>query len=195
MAVQVLPSSPVPQSMRIGIVSAKNTLTPAHGGDDQELLRKGTRYALTYRLNMDYVTSMDWSGLAVEGDLVRMRVHQPGFYTGAHGLPVVDGGGQAGTTLAARALTPHSVIRRGQFLNHITASGQHFLYRAKSEVVADANGEAPILLQTMLRRPPADGDRIELGDPMVEGFVRDMEDWEVDGNWTVMLQFTVRERE
>lgn len=181
--------------MGVALISARNTLTPAFGGDEQELLRKGSRYALTFQMPpMRWTTSMDWDDLMTEGDTVLMKVFQPGFDTGAPGDPVVDGGGQAGTSLLLTGLTPTYPVRKGQFLSVVT-DGQRFLYRAKAEVVADASGAATVPLRTMLRRSPADGDTVELAEPMIEGFVRDLGEWAVGVDHLVGLQFTVRERE
>lgn len=195
MAARTLPSSPSPATMTIGLVSAANELTSAFGGGDQEILRKGTRHALTFRMPvMSYVKAMDWGVLRKKGVTVLMTVHQPGFDTGAPGSPVVDGAGQAGTSFALRGLTPHYVIRADQFLSVIT-NGQRFLYQADTEVVADAAGEVVVPLMDMLRWPHLDGDTVEIAKPMIEGFVRDLGEWAVGTDRLVGLQFTVRERE
>lgn len=195
MSVLILPERPAPANMSIAMITAKNELTPAIGGDEQELLRKGTRYALTFQMPvMSYLTSMDWDDLMAEGDTVVMRVFQPGFETGAPGAPQVNGGGQAGTTLSIKGLTPYYVVRKGQFLSVITG-GQRFLYRAKAETVANGSGVAAISLRTMLRRPHANNDTVEIAQPMVEGFVRGLSDFAVGTDRLVGLQFTVRERE
>lgn len=195
MSILTLPVIPAPANMGIALISAKNEMIPAFGGDEQQLQRKGSRYALTFRMPpMTYVTSMDWDDLMAEGDTVLMRVFQPGFDTGAPGAPLVAGAGQAGTSLAVDGLTPHHVIRKGQFLNVVTG-GQHFLYRTAAEVVAAADTTATIPLRTMLRRPPGDNDVVKLAEPMIEGFVRDLGEWNVGTDRLVGLQFTVRERE
>lgn len=195
MSILTLPTDPSPASMGIALISARNILSPAFGGDEQEIRRKGGRYALTFQMPpMTYVTSMDWDDLMCEGDTVLMRVFQPGFDTGAPGTPLVNGASQAGTSLIVDGLTPHHVIRKGQFLNVVTG-GQHFLYRTAAEVVASALGAATITLRTMLRRPPADNDVVKLAEPMIEGFVRDLGEYVVGPDRLVGLQFTVRERE
>lgn len=195
MAVLVLPRDPAPSNMTVGLVSAKNDLTPAFGGDDQSLLRKGTRYALTFQMPpMRYVTSMNWDDLMAEGDTVLMRVFQPGFDVGAPGAPLVNGGAQAGTSLIVDGLTPNYIVRKGQFLSIVTG-GQRFLYRVRAAVVANGSGQATIPLRTMLRRPPSNNDVVEIAQPMIEGFVREMGEWSVGVDRLVGLQFTVRERE
>ena len=194
MAVLTLPTDPAPAKMGIAMVTAKNTLTPAIGGAEQELLRKGTRYALTFSMPvMTYVQSMEWDDLMAEGDTVLMRVFQPGLVIPNPGAPLVKGAGQAGTSLVIDGLPNGYVIRKGQFLSVVSA-GQRFLYRAKASATSVA-GTATIPLRTMLRRPPNDNDVVEIAQPMIEGFVRDLGEWAVGVDRLVGLQFTVRERE
>ncbi|WP_433950772.1 hypothetical protein [Brevundimonas bullata] len=194
MAVLTLPTDPAPAKMAITMVSAKNVLSPAIGGAEQELLRKGTRYALTFSMPvMSYVQSMDWDDLMAEGDTVLMRVFQPGLVIPNPGTPLVKGAGQAGTSLTIDGLPDGYVIRKGQFLSVVSA-GQRFLYRAKASATSVA-GTATVPLRTMLRRPPNDNDMVEIAQPMIEGFVRDLGEWAVGVERLVGLQFTVRERE
>lgn len=194
MAVLTLPTDPAPAKMAIAMVSAKNTLTPAIGGAEQELLRKGTRYALTFSMPvMTYVQSMEWDDLMAEGDTVLMRVFQPGLVIQNPGTPLVKGAGQAGTSLVIDGLPNGYVIRKGQFLSVVSA-GQRFLYRAKASATSVA-GTATISLRTMLRRPPNDNDVVEIAQPMIEGFVRDLGEWAVGVDRLVGLQFTLKERE
>lgn len=179
--------------MGIAMITAKNVLAPAFGDGEQELLRKGSRYALTFQMPpMRYVTSMEWDDLMAEGDTVVMKVHQPGFDTGAPGTPRVNGAGQSGSALVIDGLTNGYVIRKGQFLSVIT-QGRRFLYRARANVTV-SGGAATVLLRTMLRFPPADNDVVEIAQPMIEGFVRDLGEWSVGVDRLVGLQFTVRER-
>lgn len=194
MPVLVLPSDPAPANMGIAMITAKNVLAPAFGDGEQELLRKGSRYALTFQMPpMRYVTSMDWDDLMAEGDTVVMKVHQPGLIIPSGGNPRVLGAGQSGTMLTIDGLDANYPIRKGQFFSVIT-SGRRFLYRAAQSVNANSAGVATIRLRTMLRFPPADNDVVEIVQPMIEGFVRDLGEWSVGVDRLVGLQFTVRER-
>ena len=194
MAILTLPTDPAPANMGIAMITAKNVLAPAFGDGEQELLRKGSRYALTFQMPpMRYVTSMNWDDLMAEGDTVVMKVHQPGFDTGAPGTPRVNTSGQSGRIIALKGMTPGYVIRKGQFLSIVT-QGRRFLYRAASAALVVENGRANVLLRTMLRFPPADNDVVEIAQPMIEGFVRDLGEWSVGVDRLVGLQFTVRER-
>ncbi|WP_295198703.1 hypothetical protein [uncultured Brevundimonas sp.] len=193
MPVLALPSTPAPSSMGVQLLTNKNVLVSALGGDEQERQRKGSRYALTFQLPpMRYVTAMAWDDLNAEGVTVLMRVYQPGFDTGAPGTPLVKGAGQAGTTLIVDGLTNGYVIRKGQFLNVVT-NGRRYLYRAASDVTV-AGGQASIPLRTMLRHPPADNDVVEIAQPMIEGFVRELSEQVVGVDRMTQFSFTVRER-
>lgn len=196
MAALILPTEPPPAEMSIGIVRTSNDLSPAFAGADQELRRKGSRYALTFTMpSMSYVESMAWDDLTAEGDTVVMRVEQPGLEIGNPGAaPLVKGAGQAGALLSIDGLTPGYIIRKGQFFTVVTG-GQRFLYRAASAAVANGGGEALVALRTMLRRSPADNDVVKILVPEIEGFVRDLGGVTVGLDHEVALRFTVRERE
>ena len=191
----ILPTEPAPNNMGVALISTKNTLTPAVGGDEQEIRRKGSKYALTFSMPvMAYVQSMEWGDLQAEGETVVMRVYQPGLVIGTPGTPLVKGGSQIGSSLLIDGLTPGYVIRKDQFLS-VIIGGQRFLYRARSLIAANGSGEAIVPLRTLLRRPPTDNAVVEIAQPMIEGFSKDVSIVEVGVDRLVRLQFTVRERE
>ena len=143
---------------------------------------------------MDYVQAMPWmADLGAEGDTVVLEVVQPGLTIPAAGSPTVNGTGQAGATLSIKGLPASYAIRKGQFFS-VIQQGQRYLYRAAQAATANGSGVASVALQTMLRRPPTDGDRVEIVAPMIEGFVRDLDDPEVQTDQEVVLTFTIRER-
>lgn len=193
MAVLTLPTTPAPAGMATQLLTNKNVLASALGSDEQERQRKGSRYALTFRMPpMTYVRSMEWDDLNAEGATVLMRVFQPGFDTGSPGAPLVNGSGQSGTTLNVKGMTNGYVVRKGQFLSVVTG-GRRFLYRAAANATV-SGGIAAIPLRTMLRYPPANNDVVEIAQPMIEGFVRDLGEQLVGVDRLVQLTFTVRER-
>lgn len=107
---------------------------------------------------------------------------------------VVDGAGQAGTTLKVRGLTPGRVVREGFWLSVVRADGQHFLHNAAGEVIADGAGKAALPLSEMLRWPFVDGDRVKLVRPMIEGLVDgDEQAWAISIEKFVDIEFTVEE--
>lgn len=191
----LLPNEPGPASMAIGMVRTSNDLSPAFGGADQQIRRKGSRYALAFTMPpMDYVDAMPWmADLGAEGDTVVMEVYQPGLVIPPAGTPAVNGTGQAGALLSIKGLPAGYVIRKGQFFTLIQ-QGQRYLYRAAQTATANGSGVVSVPLQTMLRRPPTDGDVVEIEVPKIEGFVRNFDDPEVEQDHLVILTFTVRER-
>lgn len=194
MALQ-LPSYPAPASMTIGMVKAVNDLSPAFAGADQQIRRKGSRYALTFTMpSLSYTDAMPWmTDLAAEGDTVVMDVVQPGLTIPTGGDPRVLGIGQAGANLTIDGLDAGYLIRKGQFFS-IVSNGQRYLYRAAATTNANTSGIATVQLQTMLRRPPNDNDVVEIAQPKIEGFVREFADPEVQTDHEVVLTFTIRER-
>lgn len=85
----LLPMAP-PASMSVRLLSSKNQLTPAFGDGEQELLRKGSRYEITFDMGeMDYVDALEWSDLMTEGQTVVMAVYQPGLPSSSCELTLV----------------------------------------------------------------------------------------------------------
>lgn len=181
--------------MAIGMVRAVNDLSPSFAGADQQIRRKGSRYALTFTMpSLSYTDAMSWmTDLAAEGDTVVMEVCQPGLNVEPPGTPRVNGAGQAGAMLSIKGLPPYYPIRKGQFFS-VISSGQRYLYRAAQNAVSTEAGIASVQLQTMLRRPPNADDVVEIAAPRIEGFVRDFDDPEVTVDHEVVLSFSIRER-
>lgn len=195
MVAYVLPTDPPPAAMTIAKVSAANTLTPAIGGADAEMDRKGERYALTFTLpSQAYADAAKWSVLNRKGRTFVIEVQQPGIVIPAQPDPRVKGAGQAGSQILIDGLTPGQPIKTGWFLS-IISDGQRFLYRADADTVATGEGAALIDLQEMLRRPPDDNDVVEIVAPKIEGLPREVREIEVGVDHEVVIQFTLRERE
>lgn len=192
----VLPTSPGFVSMTHRLITTRTENRPATGSSESRFARMGSRYAFGFETEpLTPEEAMDWSIIETEGATCVVTIPQVDFDAGAPGLPLVNGAGQSGTSLILNGLTPHYVIRRGQWLN-ITTSGLIYLYRAAAEVVADATGNATVTLQTLLRVPHADNDPIELAEPQVEGFVTLPDDpWSISGTERFYrLSFSIKER-
>ncbi len=188
----MLPVQP-PAEQEVNLISAKNALVPAFGDGEQELLRKGTRYEIQFDMGeMDYVDALDWTDLTTEGETVVMAVYQPGLVTGTPGAPRVHCSSQSGRQLTIRGLANGYYLHKGQFLSVVT-EGRRYLYRLRSSVTAP-NGTVIALLQTMLRAIHVDGDLVEIAQPMIEGWARDVSGLRIIANHNVTVSFTVRER-
>lgn len=195
MAALVLPPWPAPASVTLRLVSARNEMAPAFGGPVQRQGRMGSRYALDVVMPpMRYRDAQEWADIDDEAATVVMSIPQPGLDTGTPGAPVVDGGGQSGSSINLRGLTPHYAIRKNQWLTLII-DDQRFAYRAKIAVVADGGGEAVVPLRTLLRQSPPDAALVEIADPKIEGYPTVPDGaWTVDSAHITPLVFTITER-
>lgn len=193
----LLPTCPEPDTATPRIISVRNELRSATGGNLQRLQRKGSKYALDVVLpRMGYADSLAWMKLRSEAGTVVMRVPQHDLEIGAPGLSVrVNGAGQAGSSLVVDGVAPFYPLRMGQFLTHISPAGRRRLYCCDAAVTANGAGQLTIPLETMLSSPPADNDVIEIAGAMIEGFpVIDPNLWTTDFAREVGLSFTIEER-
>lgn len=177
-------------------ISAANTLSPAFGGADQRLGRKGSRFAIDVSIP---ALSAAGCGMGLIVDLLRGETetlvmtipeHLPAV---AYGAPVANGA-STGSVLAVKGLTPGAVIRKGKFLS-IILSGQRFVYMVTGEVTANGAGQASLPIWPMLRRPTADGAVVELAAPKIEGFIEPGQDWSITSLKAVGMSFALKERE
>ncbi|WP_230769782.1 hypothetical protein [Sphingomonas sp. Leaf4] len=108
---------------------------------------------------------------------------------------VVDGGGQAGDKLKVRGLPRGGVVREGFWMSIEDASGQHYLHNIGAEVMADAAGKATLsVADTLLRRPFADGCRVHIARPMIEGVIDGDElSWELAIDHNTGISFVLEE--
>lgn len=117
---------------------------------------------------------------------LRVEVQLLGEGQGIPGVPVVDGAGQSGASIAIRGLTPAYIAKKGFWLNLIEADGTRYLHNVSATAVADGTGAATVQIEPPLRAPFADGDTVELAKPMIEGFV-DGEEW----SWSVPVNHLI----
>ncbi len=178
------------------LITARNSIVPAFGGPEIRRNRMGSRYQLKVQLEpMSPEEANEWADLDDETETCLFVIPQPGIETGTPGAPRVNGAGQSGSSLIVDGLTPHYAVGKNWWISVITG-GHHFCYRVRNQVIANSSGQLTIPLRTMLRKPPADNDVVEIAEPRMEGFVTVDEDaWMVDGNHLISLSFTIKERE
>lgn len=114
---------------------------------------------------------------------------------GIPGSPVVDGGDQAGDSIAVRGLTPGYVAKEGFWLTIVQSDGTAFLHSVETTVTADGSGEATLEIEPPIHGVFEDGDTIELGKPYMQGFV-DLNAFEVDyieAKFTAGITFPLEE--
>ncbi len=179
------------------LLSARADLRPAFGGGVQRLTRLGSRWAMTFELTLlTHAASLAWSDLEDESDTVSLRIPQPGINTGSPGTPVVDGAGQTGGTLNLRGLSASYSVAKGQWLS-VATGGLMYLYRARSAATTTGAGVIAVPIRPMIRAAHADGDSVEIANPQIEGFVRDLPANAFDINVATHvdgIRFTIEER-
>ena len=125
-------------------------------------------------------------GLRVEFPLAEPQPIGPGV--------VVDGAGQAGLSLRVRGLTPRAVVREGWWLSIEPEAGPRCLHNVGGEAIAAADGTATLALGEALRAPFADGVRVNLARPMIEGLVDgDAREWSLSVDQLTSISFTIEE--
>lgn len=191
-----LPSSPRPNGFAPTYLDRGFT---QEGASDLRVDRPGSRWAL----NINYPPMVPSKAAIFTARFVRgksdgVRIELPLLVPqGAPGNPVVDGAGQSGRLLAVRGLTPGYPVKEGFWLNIIRAStGRAYLHQAFGTVRADASGKAVIDVSPGLRAPFANGDRIELARPWIEGRVEGDEwGWQVPTHGLIGLSVPVKENQ
>lgn len=188
-----LPLWAVPNGATPSFIDFGGTLRPDLGGPLQRIDRQGSRYqvSLTFppfeaaqaRVVVSRLIRAKRAGLRVELPLIERQPLQDA---------VVDGSGQAGTTLSIRGLYAGSVVREGFWLSIVNAAGQHYLHNVAGETVAGADGRAMLPLSEMLRAPFLDGSSVRLVRPMVEGLTGDAA-WSIDDEGKVVIGATIEE--
>lgn len=193
-----LPFEPAPAVARPTLIDFGFTLRPVLGGADERVNRAGSRFMVELSFPpMDIRLSRVFVSRLLQAQSEGLRVKFPLLETqGAPGSPVVDGVGQAGTTLAVRNLTPNYVYREGWWLSVESSSGQHYLHNIRAAGRATAAGEAEIPIWPELRAPFADGDSVHLARPMIEGLPLGNErSWEIPVHKLIALEVPIREVE
>ncbi|MBH9537531.1 hypothetical protein [Novosphingopyxis sp. YJ-S2-01] len=173
------------------------TLSSPLGTADLRVDRPGSRF----RIALQFPPMVPERSRIIVSRLLRakaegLRVPYPLFVSqGLPNAPVVDGAGQAGTTLAVRGLTPNYSFREGWWLSIESATGQHFLHNVAAGGIASSGGSAQLSIWPPLRRPFADGDKVHLGKPMIEGLPEgDETSWQIPVNGLVAVAVTIREQ-
>lgn len=170
MAAILLPDAVVPRDMEHWFVDAGGWQRGR--GAAVRIDRLGSRYGVA--LQFPPFQSRDVGRIAVSR-LIRaqrlgLRVELPlgDFDPGIPGSPVVDGDGQAGTTLAVTGFTPNYAIREGQWFTHIRGDDA-LLYNVAAPTIANGSGEAELTIEPELRLEPEDGDVLLFGRPVIQG--------------------------
>lgn len=148
-------------------------LRPPGGGVHQKLNRLGSRYTLTVRPPL---MRSEPNGRIYASRLRRALSEGAVFafpqnlVIGIPGNPLVNGGGQTGTTINIDGFTPGYVVREGQFFS-IIHGGRRYLYASRAQMVANGAGQIAVPIEVPLRASPSDNSVCEFAVPMIEGFL------------------------
>lgn len=191
-----LPAAPAPRSIEPALIDFGSVLKPPTGGKADRLNRKGNRYrALVSIPPMVAADARIFIARLLRAKTEGLRIALPLLVPqGSPGAPVVNGAGQAGTTLNVRGLTAGYVAAEGYWLSVVDASGQHYLHNLGASSTASGGGTAALTITPELRVPFADGATIHLAAPMIEGLVQGEEwGWTLLADRLVPLEFALEE--
>ncbi|PZP18132.1 MAG: hypothetical protein DI607_05750 [Sphingomonas hengshuiensis] len=193
-----LPDGVHPNGASPALVDFGGVQKGATGGAALRVDRNGNRFrvAMTLPIGRGLSAQRIVSRL-IQGKTKGLKVEYPlqGVDQGYPGAPVVDGAGQAGDTIHLRGLTPHYVAEEGFWLTIYDATDQGYLHQVGAQSFAGADGKIILSIQPNLRVPFADGTRVELACPTIEGLVEgDEMSWSLAlGGLVDSLAFTIEE--
>lgn len=171
-------------------------VTPATGGRRIRIDRNGSRWMMRVMLPAKKIEPdarllmADLTTAMREGAIIRVK--QPDFDAGAPGSVAVRTATASGRTIPLKGLTPHYAIRKGQWLNYVV-DGQHYLDLVREQVIADAAGEADVVIANLIREPLSVDDEIILGSPVIEGTIEGEFGGEWDENRLAQFGFVIVE--
>lgn len=193
-----LPEGVHPNGASPALIDFGGVVKGATGGAALRIDRNGNRFrvAMTIPVETGLLAQRIVSRL-LQGKTKGLKVEYPLQFVnqGYPGAPVVDGAGQAGSTIALRGLTPHYVAEEGFWLTIYDAADQGYLHQVGEQSFAGADGKIILSIQPNLRMPFADGARVELACPTIEGLVEgDEMSWSLAlGGLVDSLAFTIEE--
>lgn len=198
----ILPDWPGAQSATAREQDFGGFLEPSTGAEVTRLNRKGNRYAIAITMPPleNKKLGRIWVNRLIRGRKEGARLayplldFDPGAPNLADGTPIiVDGAGQAGTSLAIKYVAPHYAFLEGQPVS-LEIDGQHFFDFLAAPAIVGADGKVTLSLTQELRKPPGADAVLHVTEPMIEGFVRgDQVAWELALRRTVELSFEIHE--
>lgn len=187
--------SVVPQTLGPRPVSNAARTNPQIGGVRQRKVRLGSHFRMDGSfppLTMDLGRSHAADILACEYTLCQLLVPQPELVIGTPGTTLVNGAGQAGSSLTLDGATAGYVFKKGQVFNHITATHVD-LYSVQAQATANGSGQVTLSIWPMLRVVPADNAQLNFLNPVIEGWLEIGGGWDVTPDFTVESSFSIEE--
>jgi hypothetical protein len=140
-------------------------------GPETEIERAGSKWGFTVTVSPKTAEeALEWKVLHRRGEPFLLDLIQPGLDVGNPGTPLVSVGGQVGSQLPIKGLTPGYTLRNGQFLS-IIVGGQRYAYMVTAATIADGSGNATVPITPLLRAAPQLNDVVEIAAPKAEGWV------------------------
>jgi hypothetical protein len=183
MAVIDLPTTPQPASATPFYIDPGGIVKGGLGAPDQRINRLGGRFGISIELpTMAYApTARLWISKLNQAQQNggRIKFPQMDFAPGTTGTVLVNGSGQAGSTLNIDGAAANYAFKDGQFFSVVTG-GVHHLYHVTADVTANSSGIAALPIFPPLRVQHLDNDVCNFASPMIEGFLMgDQRQWEL----------------
>ena len=192
-----LPDLPAPNGAKPSLVDFGIDLVPPTGARELRVDRAGSRFGMEVSfppMTADKARIFVSRLLAAKSEGVRIEYPLLDVVQGSPGNPVVDGAGQAGTTLNVRGMAPHYRFKEGYWLSIEDENGQHYLHNCRANGAADGVGVASLSITPALRHPFLDGAKVHLSKPMIEGRPVGSEwSWQIPVNRLIALSVTIKE--
>lgn len=174
------------------------SLEPEFGGETTRLQRL-SKWAVDVEMPpLSYPSAMKWFARLTKGDVtpLALKLPQPEVALAADGALVVDGAGQAGTTLNVRGGVAGYPLGEGRWLSlMVAARSRSYLYMVDDDVSIDVAGKAAIKLSLPIRHRPADGDALTVEEPVIWGLTEINPGWSVESFFETGVRFTLTEVE
>lgn len=192
---------PAPWTAKCTLFDPGADIIPPMGGQAQRFGRLGARWAVTFS-TLPALAAAAARGIQAlrakaraDGQTMLFLWPQPAAAAlTAIGGPVVNGGGQLGTSLAVSGLTAGAVIPAMTFFN-FSAAGRNYLHAVTASATANGSGLATLSIAPMMRASPAAGAMLNFATPAIEGFIDGKsEDFLLTSQaWVGMPSFSVME--
>lgn len=191
-----LPDGIHPQAASMRLIDFGGVVRPGLGGAIQRVNRLGNRFAVDVtlpplplekgRVVLSRLLQAKQEGLRIAVPLALGK-------QGAPGSALLNGAVTGGTSITVDGLNAGYAVLEGYWLS-LVKDGQHYVHQVASTVVANGSGQATITITPELRTSFADNTVVNLGKPMIEGFVDGDElAWEISLAHHLGLSFTIEE--
>jgi len=167
----------------------------ALGGPTERIDRAGSRYSVTVSAGpfcQDEATRIVSKLLRAKSQGLRIPFPLQ-WDQGSPGAPVVDGVGQTGRTVELRGFTPGYTAKEGYWLSIEDADGNHALYNVAATARAE-DGTVTLAIEPELKRPYADGAKVHIAKPYIQGWMIADVNWQSLVHMSVPINFSIVEK-